>query len=510
MSDASEPIAVQSAAGRLTVYSLFRTLADHAPDNPAIFAGDDRWTYGELLVLVDRLADAFAACGIGRGDRIAVLAENRMEYPLAQLAAAKLGAIVACQNWRLAKPELQHCLSLVTPKLVLVSARFRDALSALDTGGAQIFDVALCRSALGLTPARRVAADRALPEDPLLLLYTSGTTGLPKAAMVSHRAEIARMTVVRMDLGAAPGEAFVGWAPLFHIGGTDHMFHALLSGAPALIADGFDVPVIVDLLERHRIAWLLLVPGTIEQLADEIEKRSALVKGVRVVGCMIDLVPPALVARITGLLGASFLNSFGATETGIAPLSGNLIPSGVAPTDISKSLNSLCEFRLLDDDGNEVPHGETGEGAIRGPTVFSGYWNAPETNARDFATGFFRMGDLFRRLPNGRYDFVDRAKYMIKSGGENIYPAEIERVLLADPRVADAIVVKKKDAKWGEVPVAFVARRSDDLTAADIEAMCRRELAGFKRPKEVHFVAFDDLPRSTSGKILRHEMEKRL
>jgi fatty-acyl-CoA synthase len=503
-------VPVQSQAGGLTVYSLFRTRADHAPDAPAIFAGRESWTYGGLLALVDRLADAFAACGIVRGDRIAILAENRMEYPLTQLAAAKLGAIVACQNWRLAKPELQHCLSLVSPRLILVSERYRDTLAALDTGGAQVFDVALCRDGLGLGAVAAVTEDAAQPEDPLLLLYTSGTTGLPKAAMISHRAEIARMTVVRMDLGAQPGEAFVGWAPLFHIGGTDHMFHALLSGAPALIADGFDVPAIVDLLEQHRIAWLLLVPGTIEQLADEVEKRSALIKGVRVVGCMIDLVPPTLVARITRLLGASFLNSFGATETGIAPLSGNLIAAGVAPTDISKSINSLCEFRLLDDEGREVPLGETGEGAIRGPTVFSGYWNAPETNARDFATGFFRMGDLFRRLPNGRYDFVDRAKYMIKSGGENIYPAEIERVLLADPRVADAIVVKKKDTKWGEVPVAFVARRSNDITEADIEAMCRRELAGFKRPKEVRFISFDDLPRSTSGKILRHEMEKRL
>jgi fatty-acyl-CoA synthase len=496
-------------AARLTVYELFRTRADHAPDAPAVVAGNEVISYGELLALVDRLAGALAHRGVVRGDRVAVLSENRAEYPMVQLTAAKIGAIVACQNWRLAKPELQHCLSLVTPKLILASERFNAILAELDLGGAPVLDIASCRRGLdgGVADVDREAVQ---PEDGLLLLYTSGTTGLPKAAMVSHRAEIARMTVVKMDLGAAPGEAFVSWAPFFHIGGTDHMFHALLSGAPALIADGFDVPVIVDLLERYRVAWLLLVPGTIERLADEVEKRRSAIKGVRVVGCMIDLVPPTLVARITGLLGASFLNSFGATETGIAPLSGGLIPAGIAPTDISKRISSLCEFRLLDDDGNEVPHGETGEGAIRGPTVFSGYWNAPETNARDFATGFFRMGDLFRRLPNGNYDFVDRAKYMIKSGGENIYPAEIERVLLADPRVADAIVVRKNDPKWGEVPVAFIARKSDDLTEADVEAMCRRELASFKRPKEVRFVNYDDLPRSTSGKIVRQEMEKRL
>jgi acyl-CoA synthetase (AMP-forming)/AMP-acid ligase II len=170
----------------------------------------------------------------------------------------------------------------------------------------------------------------------------------------------------------------------------------------------------------------------------------------------------------------------------------------------------LCDFRLLDPDGKDVADGDPGEAAVRGPTVFSGYWNADATNARDFEGGWFRMGDLFRRNPDGSYDFVDRAKYMIKSGGENIYPAEIERVLLSDPRVSDAVVVRRSDAKWGEVPVAFVSRRDEHLSESDIEAVCRRALAGYKRPKEVYFMRFEDFPRSTTGKILRHEMEKKL
>ena len=177
---------------------------------------------------------------------------------------------------------------------------------------------------------------------------------------------------------------------------------------------------------------------------------------------------------------------------------------------MSKRKSGLCDFRLVDPDGEDVADGDPGEAAVRGPTVFSGYWNAEATNARDFKNGWFRMGDLFRRNPDGSYDFVDRAKYMIKSGGENIYPAEIERVLLSDPRVSDAVVVRKRDAKWGEVPVAFVARRDDALSETDIEAVCRKSLAGYKRPKEVHFMRFEDFPRSTTGKILRHEMEKKL
>jgi fatty-acyl-CoA synthase len=218
--------------------------------------------------------------------------------------------------------------------------------------------------------------------------------------------------------------------------------------------------------------------------------------------------PTKLIAELSGLIGAPFLNSFGSTETGLAPTCAGLIPPGVVPTSLSKRQSALCEVRLVDPDNNEVPDGQPGEVAIRGPSVFSGYWNAPETNARDFAGGWFRMGDLMRRNADGTFDFVDRAKYMIKSGGENVYPAEIERVLLADPRVADAVVVRKKDQKWGEVPVAFVARLADNLSEADIETMCRRELAGYKRPREVHFVTFEAFPRSTTGKILRHEVEK--
>jgi fatty-acyl-CoA synthase len=142
--------------------------------------------------------------------------------------------------------------------------------------------------------------------------------------------------------------------------------------------------------------------------------------------------------------------------------------------------------------------------------LFSGYWRAPQANAHEFRGGWFHMGDMFRRNADGTLDFVDRAKYLIKSGGENIYPAEIERVLLADPRVADAVVVRRADPTWGEVPVAVVARRDPALGASDLLARCRAALAGFKQPKEIRFVALADLPRSTTGKIQRHLIEARL
>jgi len=497
-------------SGRLSVYELFAAQAARAPDTLAIEQVGLQRSYGALDARVRRLAAALHGQGVRYGDRIALLSENRAEYIEIELAAACLGAIVACQNWRLAPGELQHCLDLVSPALVIASRRFADMLSALSLWGVKSLVVEdhyedLLENAP--TAWERPDVD---PEDGLVILYTSGTTGMPKGALISHRAEIARMVLLRMDIRATEDDGFVAWAPMFHMGSTDQLLGALMSGATVYVVDGFDADAIVDIMERASLGWLLLMPGSIEPVVDVLKSRRCRPKGIRAVGAMADLVPKKLIAELTALTGAPYLNSFGATETGLAPASASLIPPGEFPANLSKRKSALCDFRLLDAEGADVAAGEPGEAAVRGPTVFSGYWNADATNARDFKDGWFRMGDLFRRNPDGSYDFVDRAKYMIKSGGENIYPAEIERVLLSDVRVSDAVVVRKSDAKWGEVPVAFIARRDEALSEADVEAMCRKSLAGYKRPKEIRFVRFEDFPRSTTGKILRHEMEKKL
>jgi acyl-CoA synthetase (AMP-forming)/AMP-acid ligase II len=495
-------------AGQLSVYELFQASVRRDPDALAVKTGADAVSAGELDRRVRRLANVLRGHGIGHGDRVALLSENRGEYIECVLAAAALGAIVACQNWRLATAELAHCIALVTPKLAVVSPRYAGALAAAGVAVAGVlefgpaYEVALAASDTALSP---VAID---PEDGLLIIYTSGTTGMPKGALISHRAEIARMSVLRMDLNVTGEDAFVAWAPMFHMGSADQTLAALMSGAPVIVTDGLDCRAIVDAIRDHKLGWLLLMPGSIEPVLAMVLAEDIVPRGIKAAGAMADLVPRKLIAELSGALRAPYLNSFGSTETGLPPASRDLLPPGVVPHSLSKRQSSLCAIRLLDADGQEVPDGEPGDVGIRGPTVFSGYWGADETNARDFRDGWFRMGDLFRRNVDGSYDFVDRAKYMIKSGGENIYPAEIERVLLADTRITDAVVVRKKHAKWGEVPVAFISTADDTLTAADIEAMCRRSLAGYKRPQEVHFIPFDTFPRSTTGKIQRNEVEK--
>jgi acyl-CoA synthetase (AMP-forming)/AMP-acid ligase II len=497
-------------AGRLSVYELFAAQVQRDPNAVAIEQGSLLRSYGALDARVMRLAAALHHKGVRYGDRVAILSENRAEYIEVELAAAYLGAIVACQNWRLVGAELQHCLDLVSPSLVLASRRFEQILSSLDLHGVESLIIERDYEAqIDSTPplAARPEVD---PEDGLVILYTSGTTGMPKGALISHRAEIARMALLRMDIRATEEDGFLAWSPMFHMGATDQMLGALMSGATVYAVDGFDAEAIVSIMERAPLGWLLLMPGSIEPVVALLKQSGRRPKGIRAVGAMADLVPKKLIAELTELTQAPYLNSFGATETGLAPASASLLPPGEFPESLSKRKSGLCDVRLLDPDGNDVADGDPGEAAVRGPTVFSGYWNAEATNARDFKDGWFRMGDLFCRNPDGTYDFVDRAKYMIKSGGENIYPAEIERVLLSDPRVSDAVVVRRRDAKWGEVPVAFVSRRDEHLSASDIEAVCRQSLAGYKRPKEVHFLRFEDFPRSTTGKILRHEMEKKL
>ncbi|MAO90053.1 MAG: acid--CoA ligase [Rhodospirillaceae bacterium] len=493
--------------GSLSVYELFAAQVARNPNGVAISQLNETWTYSVLQDRVRRTAALLRGLGIMPGQRIALMAENRHEYAEIELAAAMIGAIVACQNWRLADDELRHCINLVSPSLVIVSERYQEAINRLDTGLVTCLTLGDAYEQASRQVEPLANSGNVDPEDGLVILYTSGTTGLPKGALISHRAEIARMAVLRMDLNVTREDGFVAWAPMFHMGSTDQVLGALMSGATVHIVDGFNADRIVDIMEQHAIGWMLLMPGSIEPVVEILEKSGRCAKSIRAVGAMIDLVPLSLAAKLSRLTNAPYLNSFGATETGLAPASAMLIPPGEMPETLSKIQSSLCDVRLLDPDGHDVPYGTPGEVAVRGPTVFSGYWNADDVNRRDFQGGWFRMGDLFQRSVNGGFDFVDRAKYMIKSGGENIYPAEIERVLLSDKRIREAVVIRRKDAHWGEIPIACIARADKELTEADVDSLCRGALAGYKRPRGVYFMSYDAFPRSTTGKILRHEIE---
>ncbi len=496
-------------AHALTVADLLRKQAGMRGEAVALQDARGALSYGDLDRSASRLAQALRGRGARAGDRVAILSENRREYIQLQLAAAKIGVIVACLNWRLADAELSHCLRLVSPCIVFVSARHAPALARIEHGAPL---VVLIETQFGTLMGGAQEDDPHTeidPEQGLVILYTSGTTGLPKGAVISQRAMVARAMCFATEYGIGAEHTYVAWSPLFHMAATDFSLATLMIGGKVVLHDGFDVDSLCAAIAAESIGWLVAMPGMIDVLIDGLRRNATRPRGVRVVGAMADLVPLQQIVDLTGLLNAPYINSFGATETGLAPASGALLAPGVAPTSLAKRESAFCCVRLLDPEDRDVPLGTPGEAAVRGPTLFSGYWNAPDANAHDFRGGWFHMGDLFVRRADGTLDFVDRAKYLIKSGGENIYPAEIERVLLAQAAVADAAVVRQRDERWGEVPVAFIAFKPG--AGADTEALkarCREQLAGYKIPREFRVVDPAAFPRSSTGKIQRHEIER--
>jgi acyl-CoA synthetase (AMP-forming)/AMP-acid ligase II len=510
--------AVHRAATRLAGFTdIAQCIAATAARRGAHIAVDDgarALDYAEF----DRRAWAAAAMlrtlGLGAGDRVAVLAENRIEYLELALAAARTGSILAALNWRFSAPEIAHCAGLTQPAVVFVSRRFLPLLREAGIAEVRVILLedeydALLAPELAAGPARTACALD--PEDGCIILYTSGTTGMSKAALISHRAEVSRLALGRIDSMLAPGDNFVAWAPLFHMVALEHALHVLALGGTVHVVDGADIDRIVDLALGVPQWWLVLLPGMIDRVVETMASRGKPPARLKIVGALADLVSADLVAATSRLFKAPYWNTFGSTETGMLPFAGTRFAPGERPATLAKAVNSHHLFKLVDDADREVARGQPGEVAVRGPTVFSGYWNAEATNAHEFRGGWFHMGDVFVEREDGRYDYVDRAKYLIKTGAENVYPAEIERALMADPRVVEAVVVRRPDARWGEVPVAFVCCHAPPPTVEELFAVCRASLARYKQPKEIRFVAAPaDFPRSISGKVQRQELEKLL
>jgi fatty-acyl-CoA synthase len=509
LTTAFDPAAL--AASRITVGGWFTSQVAIRGQAIALQQCGRTLTYLQLNDRVNRLVHWLVAQGLGRGDRIGVLSENRCEYVEVELAAAKLGVITACQNWRQADGELTHCIRAVGPKLIVVSERYAPTLARIDHGVPGLLTLGdEYERVLSYSNTSPEPPHLAEPEDGLIILYTSGTTGMPKGAVISHRAMVARTLIGSLDRPLAQDDSYLAWTPMFHMGSTDYVYSTLLRGGKVIILDGFHAETMTRIVAAEQLGWLHLNSAVIDRIIGQMKRDDVRPKGVKFVGVMPDLVPRQQIAALTTLMGAPYANTFGSTETGPVPASKGVIDIGVVPERLSKRQSSMCELRLVDENDRDVADGEPGEALVRAPSLFSGYWQAPKANAEVFRNGWYHMGDVFRRNPDGTLDFVDRRKYLIKSGGENIYPAEIEGVLLASARVANAVVVRRADAKWGEVPIAFVVRRDQQLTAADVVAMCRSQIASYKVPKDVIFVADEELPRSTSGKIKRHELEGRL
>lgn len=488
-----------------TIGGMFRDTAIGAPKAIAVRDGSVELSYLALNKRVNKLTATLIGQGLTKGDRVAILSENCIDYITILLACAKGGFIAACLNWRQTIPELDASIALAEPALIFTSPEFADNCpKALPQIGMGEPLGRLIATASDAEPEVDVAS-----EDGLIILYTSGTTGPSKGALVSHRAMIARGTLMRADWSIRRSDGFITWSPLFHMASADPTLGTLTQGGTVSVVPGFVPSAIVDALTLHDVGWMVLMPGMIERLADELEARNAPLRRIAAAGCMANLVPTEQIARISRLLNAPFLNSFGSSETGISPASGNWIVPGEDPGGLGKRQNSSCEIKLVDDDGIPVAEGEVGEICLRSPLLFSGYWNDPEATEKVFQGGWYHMGDTFYRDPEGMLHFADRKKYLIKSGGENIYPAEIELILRNVAGISDAVVVKRADPRWGEVPVAFVVADTLSVTAENVRDALIGKIGRYKLPKEIHLIRPEEIERNPTGKIRRDLLEIR-
>jgi fatty-acyl-CoA synthase len=487
--------------------------ADFTPRKAALRYGDRTLTYAALWERIAATARALKSeLGVGRGDRVAILAANHPDYLVLLYACARLGALMVPLNWRLAVPEQLFILVDASVKVLLVQEAFAEVVAPVKNALPEIRVIRLQQGADAdafehlLTRGR--GDDRNPHVDascPLLLVYTSGTTGRPKGAVLRQEALIwnALMSQHMHDLTA--GDHVLTVLPMFHVGGLNiQTTPALQAGATVTLHARFTPDATLAALAADRPSLIVLVPATIQALIEHPAWRQTDLGSLRAVTTGSTQVPQALIEALTAR-GVKVLQVYGSTET--SPIAVYTRIGGDLGRVGSTGLPGLaCEARVVDEGGREVPHGTAGEVVVRGPNVLFEYWGNQAATSEALRDGWYFSGDIGTRDADGYFTIHDRKKNMIISGGENIYPAEVERVLHQHPAVAEAAVIGRSDPRWQEVPVAYVVARAGAAPSADeLKQFAAAQLARFKVPHDVLFV--DALPRNALGKV-QHFMLK--
>ncbi|MBN8605639.1 MAG: long-chain fatty acid--CoA ligase [Caulobacterales bacterium] len=522
--------------------------AKRAALTPHVIAFEDALTgrtltYAQIDDRASRAAALLADRGVKRGDRVAILCRNRIEFFEIMFACAKLGAILVPLNWRAPAAELAPILDDCTPALLVFGAEDAETARALNYDGlaldpppftGEVRTPAKAGGGEGETPSNAGAAppqsaslnappqagehyeyllSTATPlrtetrwngDDTWFLCYTSGTTGKPKAVIQTYQMSAVNAFHVTQAFGLRAGDRTLNFLPLFHTAGIQLVtMPTLIAGGTVTVMPGFDEERAFALMPTLDVFFA--VPAVYQQLALHPDFDRADFSRIRTWGCGGAPLPDVLVERYAAK-GVRVCNGYGMTETGPTAFI-------AAPEDALTKIGSvgkpqmLLDVRIVDGLGRDVAEGETGEIWMRGAGLTPGYWNRPEETAKAFtADGWLRSGDVGRRDGDGCYYVAGRIKDMYISGGENVYPAEIENLLARHPAVLEAAIVGVPDEKWGEVGHAFVQLRPEapSVSAAELIQFCRARLAGYKTPRHVTFVA--DFPRTAAGKIKKHEL----
>jgi fatty-acyl-CoA synthase len=493
-------------------------ITHHAGRRPAKLAIHDlqtgrTFTYADIDRRTDRLAAALAGLGISKGDRIGLLAPNCAEYFELQFACGRLGAIMLPLNWRLTVPELEYILGDSTPKLLIHDKAF--ATQAAELGRlckiAHLLEIDHDRPDSAYERALASAAQPPAPvaldhDDIAMVMYTSGTTGHPKGAIITHGMNFWNCVNLGIPALINPETVQLVILPLFHTGGLNCYANPVLhAGGTILIMRTFDPGQALDCLSDRvlGITHFFGVPAPYQFMMQHPKFPGADLSRLRVAG--VGGAPCAL-AILEGWAarGVPLVQGWGMTETSPA---GTMLDAADAIRKVGSAGKALMHtaIRIVDDEGRDVAPGEVGELLTKGPNITPGYWNKPAATAAAFTDGWLHTGDAARQDEEGFVYIVDRWKDMYISGGENVYPAEVENVLFQMPEVADAAIIGVPDERWGEVGMAIIVRKADqDLVEGDVIGHCLGRLAKFKVPQSVVFV--ESLPRNATGKVLKREL----
>lgn len=492
---------------------VFSAFADKAAYNDSsIFTPTTKVGYPDLIKRAWALAEFVHTKRVLPGDRIAILARNGVWHIDALLACALGGWVFLPINTRLSGPEVSYILKDANPKMVLADHSGESLLSSTTDFEAPVLNVEQDLPDIMKSPRTTVSFPTIPGDHPFLQLYTSGTTGRPKGAVLSHKNMLSVSNTGIEILGKfQPNDTVLQCLPLFHIAGIDLVMFTLLSGASLVLHEIVDPPAIAEACFEHSVTKILLVPAVARMLVEYLEASNQSLEKIGTLLFGASPMPEELIERIVQTLpNAGLIHLYGMTETtgmftflpaeeianGRRLLScGKVFPTGV--------------IRIVNGEGDELPVGEVGEIAYQGPQIMSEYWNKPEATSNAIRDGWFYTGDAGRLDEDGFLYIEDRIKDMIKSGGENVYPAEVENALLKHPAILDCAVIGQADEKFGEKVVAVVT--CPDSTAVDLETLqefLRPMIAGFKLPR--HLVVLPSLPKNSTGKTLKHELRAQL
>ncbi|MCP3388259.1 long-chain fatty acid--CoA ligase [Bradyrhizobium sp. CCGB12] len=496
--------------------SLIDRNAAFAPDKTAIAFEGERLSYAAFAARIERTASALKReLGVGRGDRVAILSLNRPDYLVLLYACARLGAMLVPLNWRLAVAEQLFILSDAGAKVLVLEQAFAEVLAELGRTAPGISVVGLDFEPPGGTTFQSLLEDSegngGNPHTdlscPLLIVYTSGTTGRPKGAVLRQEALFWNGVMSQHMHNMTSDDHVLTVLPFFHVGGLNiQTTPALQLGATVTVHARFAPDTALAAIERERPTLTVMVPTIIQAVSEHPAWAAADLSSLKAVATGSTIVPPHLIDRFTAR-SVPVLQVYGSTETCpiaiYTRLGGDL--SRVGSTGIA---GLCCEAKVIDQAGAEMPPGTPGEIAVRGASVFFEYWGNADATRDALHDGWFRTGDVGLCDADGYFWVRDRKKNLIISGGENVYPAEVERVLLEHPDVSECAVIGRPDPRWDEVPIAYVIRRSGSrLEADELRTHVQAQLARYKVPREIVFVT--DLPRTALGKV-QHFLLKQL